>query len=71
MGTRRILSSSRLNMANNFWDSFLEGKRVSDTRSSETTTITKQKCPVLICPAQLSVPADYAPMIAALEDRWA
>ncbi|CAM9592814.1 unnamed protein product [Ascophyllum nodosum] len=62
------VSSSRVNM-NNFLDRFLEGRETNDSGSSSAAAAVKQKCPVLICPAQLSVPADYGLMIAAFKDR--
>lgn len=38
--------------------------------SSLSNEKAKEKCPVLICPAQLSVPGDYRNMIAELNDRY-
>lgn len=54
-----------------FMMTFWEGLRQRETRAQEANAPTgKQKCPVLVCPAQLSVPGDYRQMIADLKDRY-
>lgn len=49
----------------NFWDVF------QGTSSQKTIdkTPASQKSPIVICPAQLSVPSDYRKMIAELNKR--
>lgn len=49
-----------------FWEGITQG--AGGARATNAAT-GKQKCPVLICPAQLSVPGDYRQMIADLRER--
>lgn len=44
-----------------FWQGMGKGQQ---------STGAKEKCPVLICPAQLSIPGDYTQMVADLKDRY-
>lgn len=36
---------------------------------SKGESLILEKCPVLICPAQLSIPSDYEPMVAEFKER--
>lgn len=47
-------------MANSFWEGIVQGT---------AKPVAKDKCPVLVCPAQLSVPGDYKKMIAEFKER--
>lgn len=49
-------------MANSFWEGIVPG-------TAGKPPVAKDKCPVLVCPAQLSVPGDYKKMIAEFKER--
>lgn len=53
-------SARRTTTMANFWQGVRKGPPSSGA---------KEKCPVLICPAQLSIPGDYQQMVADLKER--
>ncbi|CAM9776310.1 unnamed protein product [Pylaiella littoralis] len=51
-----------------FWEDIVPGRGQKGTTKSSEASV-DSKCPVLICPAQLSVPGDYKKMIEEFEKR--
>lgn len=49
-----------------FWQGIVQGVGMK----TPTPPTAKEKCPVLICPAQLSVPGDYRQMVTELKKRY-
>lgn len=58
-------------MMTSFWEGIVRGVRGGGATSPGTpnAVIGKDKCPVLICPAQLSVPGDYRKTVAEFKER--
>lgn len=56
----------RVMMAGAFWEGIVQGIGMK----TPTPQTAKEKCPVLICPAQLSVPGDYRQMVTELKARY-
>lgn len=52
-----------------FWEDIVPGRGQKGTTKSSEASV-DSKCPVLICPAQLSVPGDYKKMIEEFEKRY-
>lgn len=64
--TPKMKSGAAETFLMSFWEGI--GQGAGGARATNAAT-GKQKCPVLICPAQLSVPGDYRQMIADLQER--
>lgn len=60
---RGAAATSTIMMRGSFWEGLVQG--VGGTSAA----VSKEKCPVLICPAQLSVPGDYRQMVAEFKER--
>lgn len=59
-------------MMTSFWEGIVQGVGGEGATSPATTdgaAMAKDKCPVLICPAQLSVPGDYRKTVAEFKER--
>lgn len=71
--TRRDAPSHPIGMMSSFWEGIVQGiggqTGGAASASAAPSSTPRKKCPVLICPAQLSVPGDYRQMVAEFKER--